>query len=442
MQTIDVVLAGLRGTLLAACGVGLSACTASSDTSSGTSYDKPSLFDEAPRMFAAKCIQPTPVLAENGKPTGYIRCSDGAINRESALECPVLVTAQACQGTEDHRMCNTAADCTQRPNGFCKTDRVSPEDSTPACYCDYPCTNDGDCKSGQVCMCPNIENDGPDVARCVSAECKTNSDCESAECGAWVSASICPGSLSLNCRSPEYCRSDETCPPEVPTCEIGRPLTVDHEVRVAELANRCWGEARLDGLSPEPGRAEYWLGVARMEHASVASFARFASELLRFGAPPRLLAQAFAAAADEVRHAEGAFAIASAYAGRPIGPGALRVDDLDPTDDPELFVTRLITEGCVGETLGVAEVLDMLAGDVDPRVRPHLEQVAADETRHAALAWQTLRWFRSRVNPAVIERAFEQALRSAQQVDHHARQVRALAIASVIEPCRQLCWTR
>jgi hypothetical protein len=231
---------------------------------------------------------------------------------------------------------------------------------------------------------------------------------------------------------------------------IGRPLTVEHGVRVASVAESRWGTARQDGLSPARARAEYWLGIARMEHASVASFARFVNELLGFAAPPSLLADALAAAADEVRHAEQTFAIASAYAGEPLGPGALRVDDLHPTRDPELFVTRLIVEGCVGETLGVAEALALLEQDLDPVLRPQLERIAADETRHAALAWRTLRWFATRVDPAVIERAFERAIRQAEHVDDEAidpqhgrlghdykRRVRALAIASVIEPCRR-----
>jgi hypothetical protein len=273
--------------------------------------------------------------------------------------------------------------------------------------------------------------------------------------------------MSLNCRGEgDQCRSDATCSCAAlsrdggeasfqctpHSCVIGRPLTVESGVRVASVADQHWGSERLDGLAPESGgraRADYWLGIARMEHASVASFARFVHELLGFGAPPDLLAHALAAAADEVRHAEQTFAIASAYAAEPLGPGALRVDDLRPTRDPELFVTRLITEGCVGETLGVAEALALLEQDLDPSLRPQLEQIAADETRHAALAWRTLRWFAKRVDAAVIERAFARALAQVEQVDDEAidpqhgrlgrdakRQVRAHAIASVIEPCR------
>jgi hypothetical protein len=416
MQTLDVVLAGLRGTLLAACSVSLSACPSS------------------------KCRNPKPVV-EDGQPTGFVRCSDGAVNREEALDCPKLSFARGCRGDEDVRQCEADADCTEKPNGVCLTRTLS-DGSRSHCGCVYPCTNDGDCGPDQACMCPYVETDGPQVASCVPADCKTNKDCESGQCGAIVHHDGCSTDMELACRGPnDECRSDETCPDDgcdvgykcrEATCKAGRPLTVDQEVRVADLVNRRWGETRLDGLTPSTEQAAYWLAVARMEHASVASFARFTNELLRFSAPPQLLAEALAAAADEIRHAEHTFAIASAYAGAPLGPGALRVDALCPTDDPELFVTRLITEGCVGETLGVAEILALLDGDLDPRLRPQLERIAADETRHAALAWKTLRWFAPRVDPAVLEQAFEQAIRSLELGDELGRQ----AIASVIEPCR------
>jgi hypothetical protein len=471
MQKLDVVLAGLRGTLLAACGVGVSGCTASSPQPAQPEAPPDKVFTEqepkpdGPKTSAPLCTNATSLFDKGGQPTGYIRCADGAINRESAVGCTQPITAPACKGTEASRSCDTAANCTERPHGFCMSGwgQVG-----TYCSCVYPCLNDAECGANEACLCPGIEENGPSVATCAPASCKTNSDCSSGECGASIHFNGCGHELALHCRGPsDTCRSDEACehggcaamqqgtePAAFRcwsiSCVIGRPLTVDDGVRVAGLSSRRWGADRLDGLSISSERAEHWLSIARMEHASVASFARFVHELLRVGAPPRLIADALAAAADEVRHAEQTFAIASAYAGAPVGPGALQVEDLSPTDDPELFVTRLITEGCVGETLGVAEALALLTGDLDPLLRPRLEQVAADETRHAALAWRTLQWFAPRVDPAVIERAFEQAIRLAEQVDDEPsdarhgrlghdvkRHVRALAITSIIEPCRQ-----
>ncbi len=474
MQTLDAVLATLRTTLLAACGVGGSGCTSPApqpaepepDAKSGEVFTEKEPEREKP-TGAPLCTAPQPILDKTGQPNGYVRCADGAINRESVLACAQPITAPACKGTEDHRSCDTSAQCTERPNGFCMGGwgQVG-----TYCSCVYPCLSDAECGTNEACMCPGIEDGGPSVAECAPAECKTNSDCASGECGASIHFNGCHHEQSLRCRDPnDACRNDAACENggcaaldrdrgdqaiafncEGMSCVIGRPLTVDQGVRVAGLSNRRWGTSRIEGLPAAPGRAEHWLGIARMEHASVASFARFVQELIRFGAPPRLIADAIAAAADEVRHAEQTFAIASAYARAPVGPGTLQVDDLEPTDDPELFVTRLIAEGCVGETLGVAEALALLDGDLDPQLRPRIEQIAADETRHAALAWQTLRWFAPRVDPAVIDRAFERAIRAAGRVDEEEsdpthgrlgrdvkRQVHALAIASVIEPCRR-----
>jgi hypothetical protein len=58
-----------------------------------------------------------------------------------------------------------------------------------------------------------------------------------------------------------------------------------------------------------------------MEHASIASFAKFSLQLVMVAAPSALLADAHAAAVDEIHHARVAFALASRLLGRPLGPG-------------------------------------------------------------------------------------------------------------------------
>jgi hypothetical protein len=453
MQRFDVALGGLRSTLLAACGlgvgIGVGACTGGN-----------------PFKAAGQCKKPTPVLSKD-QDTGYVQCADGAVNRASAVGCIEPVVAQACRGTEARRACETHADCTDAPHGFCRHDTTN-EQGGEFCGCIYPCVSDDECAAGQACICPGVDESGRgwSVARCAPAECKVDADCPSGQCGVTMHSDGCSFDASLRCREPgDACHSDADCPSSEGcaalgdggfecrggSCKMGRPLTVDSGVRVADVSSQRWGVVRHEGLAAARDRAQYWLEVAQMEHASVASFARFVHELMGFGGPTDLLADALAAAADEVRHAEQTFALASAYAGEPIGPGALRVDDLRPTRDPELFVTRLIIEGCVGETLGAAEMLASLDGDLDSVLRPVIEQIAADETRHAALAWRTLRWFAPRVDPAVIERAFERALSQIERVDDdpleqidpicgrlgsaEKHRVHALAIASVIEPC-------
>lgn len=55
-------------------------------------------------------------------------------------------------------------------------------------------------------------------------------------------------------------------------------------------------------------------------------------------------------------------------------------------------VRALIDEACIGEAIGAAEAAAAAEGCHDPAVRAVLVRVAADETRHAALAWRALAW--------------------------------------------------
>ncbi|MCA9546694.1 MAG: ferritin-like domain-containing protein, partial [Myxococcales bacterium] len=49
--------------------------------------------------------------------------------------------------------------------------------------------------------------------------------------------------------------------------------------------------------------ADHWTRQALAEHASVASFARFALHLMAVGAPPDLLVATHQAGLDEIEHA-------------------------------------------------------------------------------------------------------------------------------------------
>jgi len=180
-------------------------------------------------------------------------------------------------------------------------------------------------------------------------------------------------------------------------CTIGRPLTFEGEHRTANaVCRRDWsGEQRpcIDGLSDGEREllARAWLHDALMEHASIPAFARVALELTALGAPPELVRRTTEAMADEVVHARACFALASAYAGQPLGPGHL---DAPPRAVPSLaqFAVETFREGCVGETLAVGRAAVQLRDATDPVVRAVLEQIIADETRHAQLAWDTVRW--------------------------------------------------
>ncbi|MEO0603319.1 MAG: ferritin-like domain-containing protein [Myxococcota bacterium] len=181
------------------------------------------------------------------------------------------------------------------------------------------------------------------------------------------------------------------------SCVIGRPVTVDGEMVSAHPAARSdWADGpapRTHDLSAEAraALARLWSETGLLEHASVPAFAQLVLDLTALGAPGDLVARATSAMADEVRHAAACFALASAYAGRPVGPGALALPPTGPASLVRLAV-ETFREGCVGETCAVAVAAAQRQRASDPAVRAVLDQIVEDEADHAALGWDIVRW--------------------------------------------------
>lgn len=201
--------------------------------------------------------------------------------------------------------------------------------------------------------------------------------------------------------------------------------------------------------------ASGWLEIARMEHASIAAFARFSLQLLQLAAPPSLIEQTTSAIADETRHARLAFAIASRFAGRALGPGPLAMDG-SLAAVTLLDVLRLVfREGCVGETTAALEAHEagqLARGSV---LRTALSAIAEDETRHAQLAWQFVTWALA-VDPRGARATLEHELSCAlddvrsrlvddpqpEQLERHGlisrtrrEQLRRTVLRDVVAPC-------
>jgi hypothetical protein len=191
-----------------------------------------------------------------------------------------------------------------------------------------------------------------------------------------------------------------------------------------------------------------------MEHASIASFARFTLHLLALGAPPELVRDAQEAIGDETGHARLAFGLASAFAGTPLGPGPLAIEGALDGFDLRDFIATLIREGCIGETVAAIEAIEALEHVTDPAVRAVLNVIAPDELRHAALAWRTLAWVLSsgraerelvhaevltalgEIRPRARSDRHDEALRPFGVVSEVRREdLRAMAISSVIDRC-------
>ena len=345
----------------------------SSTTSSSTSTSASSGSGGA----TSHCLDPQPVVVA-GQDTGYDVCAGGQYRRRAINSCPFTgVGSSECCG-----------DCP--PGFFCAGDFE--------CSCIEACSTDADCGAGQICLC--TEPGGV----CTSAECTSSAACgPGQDCTSWDTSAGCYF-LQFSCTSPlDTCNGDLDCAPGGcyvgpggtrscgdAGCAIGRPFLVASEERIAASRARVdW----CDDLGARPTREEasWWLRVAAMEHASVAAFARFAAQLLALGAPPRLVADSYRAMADEIRHAQAAYALATPLGATPLGPDTLAIEGALPAEsDVEELVRLVIREGCVGETVAALEAAE--ARPRDARAAATLQTVASDEAEHALLAWRSLRW--------------------------------------------------
>ena len=128
----------------------------------------------------------------------------------------------------------------------------------------------------------------------------------------------------------------------------------------------------------------FFADAARLEAASVFAFERLARELAQLGAPAELISEADRSALDEIRHARVVGALARRYGAEPeparVAPAPLRAR----------FAVALenAVEGCVRETFGALVAAHQAALARDPVVAAAMRDIAADEARHASLAWQ------------------------------------------------------
>lgn len=183
-------------------------------------------------------------------------------------------------------------------------------------------------------------------------------------------------------------------------CAIGRPMLVE-------------GAPLLAAVEGEPNAgASDWLQIARMEHASVAAFHKLGLELMAHGAPMDLLQAVARAALEEVGHARMAFNLASRFGGRPLSPGPLPMPaQLEIEGSLARLAANAASEGCVGETLGALLALEGARRATDPEVRAVMEQIAREESQHAALSWRIVAWA-IRVGGEPVRDAVREALKA------------------------------
>lgn len=197
-------------------------------------------------------------------------------------------------------------------------------------------------------------------------------------------------------------------------CGVGRPFVTGGEMHTAVPAQRSdWqGDmpaaqtATLD-VRTRAVLARHFAKAALFEHASVASFAGFSLELLGLGAPPDLVAAAQEAMGDEVRHAQICFSLASDYQGESVGPSPLPMGAPWSARSAVDLAVAVAFEGCIHETISALLAAAERDAATEPAIQVALSVIAADETRHAELAWRALAWLLE-IGGEPVARAVEQ----------------------------------
>ncbi len=343
---------------------------------------------------------------------GFASCESGLKHRPEIVACQLALPRPGidCGGGFDPSGCNTDSDCTEAPNGYCVSGQV--------CYCTYACKTDADCADGQLCECRGS------VSACVpAAGCKVDADCPGSICATHLTECGGTGYSCVtdadDCTTNADCKQGQQCLYNgsrrycgVDTCVEGRPFYVDGHIRTAPLeAGASWSDRdvcrHLETLDLTPGvrqlAQDHYLEMAAMEHASVAAFARFTLQLMSLGAPANLVDESQKALADELRHARLAFGIAERL-GVARQPAKLDVSHALDDQSPWNILHTTLMEGCIGETIAAARMLEASLLATDSRLSAALAQVAEDETRHATLAWRSVAWLLRR-NPELAEPA-------------------------------------
>ena len=176
------------------------------------------------------------------------------------------------------------------------------------------------------------------------------------------------------------------CYPSNPTCTGRRP---------AGLVKRTSAHAHDRTLGT------YFAEMACLEAASVSAFRHLGRELVAHRAPARLVRAAQRSARDEIRHARTTAALARRYGARVVRP----------TVHPQIIrgleaiAIENAVEGCAREAFGALVATFQASTAGDAMIRAALRRIAADETRHALLAFQVAAWLASRLDAQARVRA-------------------------------------
>jgi rubrerythrin len=199
----------------------------------------------------------------------------------------------------------------------------------------------------------------------------------------------------------------ETCALTIPTADEDGTLSCtathhDYDVCHGGRRPRGW-HAEQDPILSTQQQLDR---MAVMEHVSITAFIELAAQLEARGAPATLAARCRAAAEDERRHVELLVELGAERPSRILEPAAVTTSLIE-------IALHNAVEGCVTETWAALLVRHQSQHALDSSVCRAFERIAADEARHAQLAWDLHAWFVLVLDPAAageVEAARAQAL--------------------------------
>ncbi|HET8938155.1 MAG TPA: ferritin-like domain-containing protein [Polyangiales bacterium] len=154
------------------------------------------------------------------------------------------------------------------------------------------------------------------------------------------------------------------------------------------IGRRPVGLCTVDHHGSPGSLGAFFATAAQLEAASVVAFERLARELTELRAPVALIAAAARSALDEVRHSVAVAEHARRFGAEPYPAEVASIAGRTPFE----IALENAVEGCVRETYGalVGQHQALLA--LDPAVADVMRVIAADEMRHAELAWRVAAW--------------------------------------------------
>ncbi len=179
---------------------------------------------------------------------------------------------------------------------------------------------------------------------------------------------------------------------DVVACSVGAPDPMGNIPIECELPSVCEGRGHAC-IHPRPAThiptAAAWLArAAHDEAASVHAFNYLSRELALHDAPRSLLNRLRAAADDEVRHAARITRLAHEHHATVPTP---ELTDIS-TRDLLAIARENAIEGCVRETWAALSAAHQARHAATSHLRTIYSEIAADEARHAELAWALDTW--------------------------------------------------